>query len=110
MWKGHALTVVLAAAGYPLAPRKGDVIHGDLGLRDAELGDAGLGSQDALVFHAGTKRSGEELQTNGGRVLAVTAAGASIEEAAERAYACVGSIRFDGMQWRRDIGWQARRV
>jgi phosphoribosylamine--glycine ligase len=96
-WNAHALTVVLAAAGYPTSPRKGDVI-------------AGLDQpSDALVFHAGTKRVGDAVQTNGGRVLAVSAIGASIDEAAALAYARVETLHFEGMQARRDIGWQARR-
>lgn len=98
-WKQSALTVVLAAAGYPASPRKGDAITG---LTSAS-GDA-----HTQVFHAGTKRDGLNVMTNGGRVLAVTATGDSIDEAATRAYARASKIQFDGMQLRSDIGWQAR--
>ena len=92
-----ALTVVLACEGYPDAPRKGDAISG---LPTAE-------SDDAVVFHAGTARRDGELVTNGGRVLGVTALGDSVRMAQKRAYEIADAIRFDGMQYRRDIGWRA---
>lgn len=94
-----AMSVVLASAGYPASPRKGDAISGL---------DAAERAEGARVFHAGTKREGERIVTNGGRVLAVTAIGQEIDEAAERAYRAVEAISFDGMQFRDDIGWQAR--
>jgi phosphoribosylamine--glycine ligase len=102
-----ALAVVLAAHGYPSAPRKGDRIEG--------LGE--LASIDGVVaFHAGTRfapvsegRAEPSLETAGGRVLTVTATGDSLEEAASRAYGACDRIRFEGKQLRRDIGWQARR-
>ncbi len=93
-----ALGVVLAAAGYPDAPRKGDAIHG------LPTGD---GPGDAHVFHAGTALSGNEVVTAGGRVLCVTALGDSVRAAQKRAYEIVDGIRFDGMQYRRDIGHRA---
>ncbi|MBX7191316.1 MAG: phosphoribosylamine--glycine ligase [Sandaracinaceae bacterium] len=96
----HALAVVLAAHGYPTAPRKGDRIEGLEAVREVP---------GVVAFHAGTRASGGGLETAGGRVLTVTAIGASLEEAAERAYLACDRIRFDGMQLRRDIGWQARR-
>ncbi len=93
-----AVCVVLASAGYPESARKGDAIHG---LREAGELD------DVLVFHAGTKRVGDDVVTNGGRVLGVTALGANVEAARDRAYEAVERIRFDGMQFRRDIASRA---
>jgi phosphoribosylamine--glycine ligase len=95
-----ALSVVMAAAGYPGSPKKGDVITG--------LAEANR-VEGAVVFHAGTKREGEAVKTNGGRVLAVTAVGGSVDEAAERAYRAVSAVKWEGAQYRKDIGWQARR-
>lgn len=92
-----ALGVVMAAGGYPMSPRKGDVITG----LPAE-------SDDAVVFHAGTNMNeGGQVQTAGGRVLCVTALGESVLQAQQRAYAYMQSIAFDGMQYRHDIGWRA---
>ena len=94
-----ALGVVLAAQGYPDAPRAGDVIEG-VGARAAV-------SDDCLVFHAGTALDGGTLRTSGGRVLCVTALGDSVKIAQQRAYAVVDGVRFEGMQYRRDIGHRA---
>ena len=91
-----ALSVVLAAHGYPDAPRKGDAVHG---LPAAE--------EDCRVFHAGTALNGTDVLTSGGRVLAVTALGGNVSAAQRRAYEAVDKIRFDGMQFRRDIGHHA---
>jgi phosphoribosylamine--glycine ligase len=91
-----ALGVVMAAAGYPESPRKGDEIHGLP--KDAE---------DFHVFHAGTTTRDGKVVTNGGRVLCVTALGDKVKIAAERAYEMVERIRFDGMQFRKDIGHRA---
>ncbi len=91
-----ALGVVLAASGYPDAPRHGDTISG--------LPAAAL---DLQVFHAGTSGDGERLITSGGRVLCVTALGESVRAAQKRAYQAIESIRFDGMQYRSDIGHHA---
>ena len=91
-----ALAVVLAAAGYPEAPRKGDAIE-DLP-RDAE---------DLHVFHAGTRLADGRLLSSGGRVLAVTALGDSVKLAQQRAYEAAAQIRFAGMQYRKDIGYRA---
>jgi len=92
-----ALGVVMAAAGYPLNPRKGDVVKGI----PAE-------SADAVVFHAGTALNGaQELVTSGGRVLCVTALGDSVKMAQQRAYEMLQSIHFDGAQYRHDIGHRA---
>jgi phosphoribosylamine--glycine ligase len=91
-----ALAVVLAAAGYPDAPRKGDII------------DALPSAADDLhVFHAGTSIQDGRIIVSGGRVLAVTALGDSVRMAQRRAYEAVAAIHFDGMQYRRDIGWRA---
>ena len=94
-----AVTVVLAAHGYPGAVRTGDVLSG---LDDAAKLDA------VAVFHAGTRfsESGDVL-SSGGRVLTVTATGDSFQEARERAYAALERIHLDGGQYRRDIGWRA---
>jgi phosphoribosylamine---glycine ligase len=91
-----ALGVVLAAAGYPDAPRKGDAISG-----------LGAGTEDCKVFHAGTSLVGGRAVTAGGRVLCVTALGETVRQAQRIAYAAVDAIRFDGMQYRRDIGHRA---
>ncbi|MDO8347709.1 MAG: phosphoribosylamine--glycine ligase [Rugosibacter sp.] len=91
-----ALGVVLAAANYPEAPRKGDPV---LGLSAA--------TEDSHVFHAGTAERDAQVVTAGGRVLCVTALGDNVKAAQKRAYEVVDSIRFDGMQYRRDIGWRA---
>jgi phosphoribosylamine---glycine ligase len=88
--------VVLAAAGYPDTPRKGDEITGL-----PKPGD------DFRVFHAGTAMSGDKVVTSGGRVLCVTALGDKVKIAAERAYEVADKIRFAGMQLRRDIGARA---
>ena len=91
-----ALGVVMAAHGYPLAPRQGDVMTG----LPAE-------AADAMVFHAGTAVQGGQMLTAGGRVLCVTALGDSVRLAQQRAYELLRGIHFDGMQFRRDIGHRA---
>jgi len=91
-----ALGVVLAAHNYPDEPRKGDRIEG-----------LPRPQADCRVFHAGTRLEGKTPVTNGGRVLCVTALGDSVKMARTRAYAAVDGIRFDGMQYRKDIGHRA---
>ena len=91
-----ALGVVMAAGGYPMDPRKGDLIHG----LPAE-------APDAMVFHAGTVRQGEQTVTSGGRVLCVTALADTVKAAQVRAYEVLRGISFDGAQWRTDIGHRA---
>ncbi len=91
-----ALCVVMAAAGYPLDPRKGDAITGI----PAE-------TPDAMVFHAGTTLKDGAPVASGGRVLGVTALGDSVKMAQHRAYEVLSGIRFDGAQFRRDIGHRA---
>ena len=98
-----ALGVVMAAHGYPMQPRKGDVIHG---LPTVAMGDMGSG-EDAMVFHAGTVASGSQTLTSGGRVLCVTALGDTVKAAQQRAYEVAQGIGFDGAQFRRDIGYRA---
>ena len=91
-----ALGVVMAAAGYPGEPRKGDVIEG-----------LGKTSDDVHVFHAGTAMNGDHVVTNGGRVLCVTALGDNVKIARTHAYNAAEHIGFAGAQMRRDIGWRA---
>ena len=88
-----AVTVVLAADGYPERSDAGTAIDG---IEDAE-------AAGALVFHAGTALRGDRLVTNGGRILGVTGTGPTVAAARERAYAGCERISFDGMQYRRDI-------
>ncbi len=92
-----ALTVVMAASGYPGAPRKGSVIRG---LDEA----AEIGVE---IFHAGTTLRDGELRANGGRVLNVTAMGRTVTEAQAKAYAAIGKIDWPEGFCRRDIGWRA---
>ena len=91
-----ALGVVIAAAGYPENPRKGDEITGLAKPED-----------DVRVFHAGTSLSDGRVLTNGGRVLCVTALGDTVRFAQRRAYEVAERIRFAGAQMRRDIGYRA---
>jgi phosphoribosylamine--glycine ligase len=91
-----AMGVVMAAAGYPEAPRKGDVITGIPAESDSHV-----------VFHAGTTLDGDKLTTSGGRVLCVVGLGDSVRMAQKEAYQIVDQIHFDGMQFRSDIGWRA---
>jgi phosphoribosylamine--glycine ligase len=91
-----ALGVVMAAAGYPLNPRKGDVITG---LPKDEL--------DAMVFHAGTIAKEGQTLSSGGRVLCVTVLADSVKQAQQKAYEVAKGIHFDGQQYRRDIGFRA---
>ncbi len=95
-----ALGVVMAAAGYPQSPRRGDVIEG--------LPAAG---EAAMVFHAGTQFDAQNrVVTDGGRVLCVTALGDSTRQAQQAAYEWLKPIRFDGSQHRSDIGHHAIKV
>jgi phosphoribosylamine--glycine ligase len=95
-----ALCVVLAAQGYPDAPRRGDAVEG----LDRVTGAT---HPDVVVFHAGTALDGDRVVATGGRVLGVTALGDSVRLAQRSAYAAIGEIRFDGMQYRTDIGHRA---
>ena len=91
-----ALGVVVAAHGYPLQPRKGDVITGLP--KDAD---------DAVVFHAGTTMKDGTVLTSGGRVLCVTVLADNVRQAQQRAYEVAHGVHFDGMQYRTDIGYRA---
>jgi phosphoribosylamine---glycine ligase len=95
-----ALGTVLAAHGYPMNPRKGDAIHGLPGA-DSSVGE------DAVVFHAGTQTVGGKTLTSGGRVLCVTALADSLKQAQQRVAQVISSIEFDGVQYRKDIGYRA---
>lgn len=98
VWRdGVALGVVLATRGYPGAYAKGEAIAGV---------EAAAAQPDVTVFHAGTRRDGDAWRAQGGRVLCVTAAGADVAQAAERAYAAVGLIDWPGGFCRSDIGWR----
>jgi phosphoribosylamine--glycine ligase len=93
-----AVCVVMASGGYPGDYEKGKPIRG---IEDAEA------LEDVIVFHAGTGRRGDEVVTNGGRVLGVTALGANIAAAKKRAYEAVDRIKFEGAYCRRDIADKA---
>lgn len=100
-WKKEAsVCVVLASGGYPGVYEKGKKISG---LNDARS------MKDVVVFHAGTKKTsdGFECETSGGRVLGVTALGSDLTNALRLVYDAVGKIHFEGMFYRRDIGWRA---
>ena len=93
-----AMTVVYAATGYPENPQKGSVI------RHVEKAEA---IDNVIVFHAGTKRDGDKLLANGGRVLNITGLGGNVREARDRAYAGLDLIEWPEGFCRRDIGWRA---
>jgi phosphoribosylamine--glycine ligase len=96
--RGACVTVAMASGGYPKEYERGKVITG---IDDAER------DPDVTVFHAGTKRQGADLITNGGRVLNVTAVGADIASTIKKAYAAVDKIRFEKAHCRKDIGAKA---
>ena len=96
-----ALGVVMAAANYPDTPRKGDIITG------LPEGQAAKKMEDAHVFHAGTAMQDGKVVTSGGRVLCVVALGDMVKQAQKRAYEIADTIKFDGSQMRRDIGYRA---
>jgi phosphoribosylamine---glycine ligase len=93
-----ALGVVLAAAGYPETYRRGDPIRGLESAADRD---------DAKIFHAGTRLAGGQVLTSGGRVLCAVALGNDVAEAQQKAYALANGIHWEGMFFRRDIGWRA---
>jgi len=93
-----ALGVVMAAANYPESPRKGDVIKGIPAETD-----------DSVTFHAGSVLENDQLKTAGGRVLCLVGLGGTVRVAHKAAYEALDKIHFDGMQFRRDIGWRAMR-
>ena len=87
------MTVVLVSGDYPAG--------GDIGSPITGIGDAE--AEGALVFHAGTARKEDQVVTNGGRILNVTATGDTVGDARERAYAACERISFEGMRYRKDI-------
>ncbi len=94
-WRNDpSVCVVMAASGYPAKPRTGDAISG---IEQAE-------ATGAEVFHAGTRMGAAGLETSGGRVLGVTASGATLEQAIAHAYRAAGQVRFGGAHYRKDIG------
>ncbi len=95
--KRASLGVVMAAGGYPEKYNKGDAISG---FPKTEF-------EDIKVFHAGTLLKGNDVVTNGGRVLCVTALGNTVREAQKRAYELVGKIKWNGVYYRKDIGYRA---
>src|SRR5262249_4621006 len=98
-WKaGASVCIVLASEGYPGKYTTGKPISGLTGF---------INYTGVKILHAGTKLIGDVLATSGGRVLGVTCSAPSLEAAATVAYASVNSIKFDGMQFRHDIGTQA---
>jgi phosphoribosylamine--glycine ligase len=100
LWKeGSAVCVIAASGGYPEAYETGKPIDG--------LGEA---SRDAVVFHAGTRLQDDRFLTSGGRVLGVTATGADLSEARERAYRATRAVTFKGMYFRSDIGAKGLRA
>ncbi|HVB40491.1 MAG TPA: phosphoribosylamine--glycine ligase [Terriglobales bacterium] len=95
---GAAACVVAAAAGYPGTPARGDLITGlDQNIESEP-------SADAMIFHAGTRRRDGHWETNGGRVLGITARAASLDAALHRCYQLLAGVQFRGMQYRHDIG------
>ena len=99
-----ALGVVMAAEGYPMSPRKGDVITGLPG-KDSSVGNGD--DVDAVVFHAGTTAKDGQTVTSGGRVLCVTVLAETVKNAQQRAYEVAQDIGFAGVQYRKDIGHKA---
>ena len=91
-----ALAVVLASAGYPEAPKLNDEIH----IEDRII-------SDTYIFHAGTIFKDNKLLTSGGRVLAITALGDSVKEAQSKVYEAINTVKFNGAQYRKDIGFRA---
>ncbi|WP_306640940.1 phosphoribosylamine--glycine ligase [Sanyastnella coralliicola] len=93
-----ATTVILASGGYPASYEKGKAIT------------MSNEKNKSIVYHAGTKLDGDKVLTNGGRVMAVTSMGADMEEALEKSYATIDAVQFDGKYFRKDIGFDLRKV
>jgi len=93
--KKSACCIIIASAGYPASSHKGDVLYG-----------LDKVAKDVVVMHMGTKQDGDNVVTNGGRVVGVTAVGKTLDDALKLAYKQIGpkGIHFDGMQYRKDIG------
>src|SRR5262249_45824427 len=94
---GAAMTVVMATRGYPASYAKGSVIRGL---------DRASAREGVTVFHAGTAKRDRDIVANGGRVLNITARGATLREARERAYEAIADINWPEGFYRRDIGWR----
>jgi phosphoribosylamine--glycine ligase len=90
----HAATIMLVSAGYPEDYEKGKCISGIEEVKDS------------MVFHAGTKKVHEEIQTNGGRVIAISSMADTLQEAIQHANADALKINFEGKYFRKDIGWE----
>jgi phosphoribosylamine--glycine ligase len=99
--ENYAVCVVLASAGYPGKYEKDKEVFGLNKVR---------GIQDVVVFHAGTKKEGGRILTDGGRVLGITGTDVSMDKAIQKTYVAVDKIRFEGMQCRRDIGHRATKA
>jgi phosphoribosylamine--glycine ligase len=98
-WKNlFASNIVLVSGGYPGKYEKGKVIEG---IKKAEM------QPDIVVFHAGTKIARQDLATNGGRVLGISAVGKTLKESLKKAYKAVEKISFEEMYYRKDIGKKA---
>ncbi len=95
---GSSVCVVLASAGYPGDIQIGKEIRGTDAFKDR---------RDVLVFHAGSKKEKQKFVSWGGRVLNVVATGPDLEQALKRAYEAIGPVQFDGMVYRKDIGYRA---
>jgi phosphoribosylamine--glycine ligase len=91
------VTVIVASGGYPENYEKGKLITGLETIKNS------------IVFQAGTKADNGKLLTNGGRVLAITSLGATMKRALQTSYTSIGKIHFDGMYYRKDIGWEFER-
>jgi phosphoribosylamine--glycine ligase len=95
---GKCVCVVIASNGYPESSSSGDIIEGLDSLNK---------SDDIDIFHAGTKKSNENIVTNGGRVLGVVSKADSFKECRQKVYSAIENIKFNGMQYRRDIALRA---
>jgi phosphoribosylamine--glycine ligase len=91
-----AISIAIAAKGYPEDTITGDLITG----LDDQV-------EQTITFHAGTALQNDEVITAGGRVLIITALGPTLADARDKAYQRIAQIRFDGLQYRRDIGWKS---
>ena len=103
-YNAHAATVVLASKGYPASPIKGLPISGI----SVQEGVIGMGS--SWINHAGTKLQDGKFVSSGGRVLSIVAQGENFDKAFELAYSNLKRIKFEGMHFRKDIGYQVRNI
>ena len=98
--KNKCVCVAAASEGYPESSSNGDIITGL---------DHFAGSEDIIIFHAGTKKQNGNIVTSGGRVLGVVSRAGSFKEVREKIYSAMGRIKFRGMQYRKDIALKAER-